>query len=82
MQLTREHLQNDLDNLNPNQLQQVADFIAFLQFRDRPRREKNRRRGAAIDPEKFAAIADFADEDRELAEMGISDYALLLAKEH
>ncbi len=76
MQLTRE----DLDSLNPQQLQQVADFIAFLQFRDRPRREKITRRGATIDPALFAAIADFSDDDRELAEMGMSDYALSLSE--
>lgn len=39
-----------------------------------------KRRGAAIDPAQFAAIADFADEDRELAEKGMNDYALLLAE--
>ena len=79
MQLTREDLKQDLDNLNPQQLQQVADFIAFLQFRDRPERVKPTRRGAAIDPARFAAIADFADDDRELAEMGMNHYAVLIA---
>ncbi len=81
MQLTREDLKQDLDSLNPQQLQQVAEFIAFLQFRDRPRREKITRRGATIDPARFAAIADFADDDRALAEAGMDDYALLLAQE-
>jgi hypothetical protein len=81
MQLTREDLKQDLDNLNPHQLEQVADFIAFLQFRDRPGRVKTTRRGAAIDPAKFAAIADFADDDRELAEMGMNHYAVILADE-
>jgi hypothetical protein len=78
MQLTREDLKQDLDNLNPQQLQQVADFIAFLQFRDRPGRVKTTRRGVAIEERQFAAIADFADDDRELAEAGMDDYAALL----
>jgi hypothetical protein len=78
MQLTREDLKQDLDNLNPQQLQQVADFITFLQFRDRPGRVKTTT-GAAIDPAKFAAIADFADDDRELAEMGMNDYATMIS---
>jgi hypothetical protein len=81
MQLTREDLQQNLDSLSPQQLQQVADFIAFLQFRDRPGRGKGLRRQNSIDPMEFAAIADFADDDRELAEMGMNDYALLLSKE-
>jgi hypothetical protein len=80
MQLTREDLKQDLDNLNPHQLEQVADFIAFLQFRDRLGRVKTTRRGAAIDPARFAAIADFADDDRELAGTGMDDYAALLLK--
>jgi hypothetical protein len=71
MQLTREDIKQDLDNLNSQQLQQVADFIAFLQFRDRPRRVQGLRRRGAIDPMEFAAIANFADDDRELAEIAL-----------
>jgi hypothetical protein len=80
MQRTREDLKQDLDNLNPQQLQQVSDFIAFLQFRDRPGRRKSLRRHS-IDPMEFAAIADFTDDDRALAEMGMNDYALVLTQE-
>jgi hypothetical protein len=73
MELTREHLKQDLEHLSAPQLQQVADFIAFLKFRDRPSR--------AIDPTQFAALADFADADRAMAEAGMGDYATLLATE-
>ncbi len=73
MQLTHEDLKQDLEHLSAPQLQQVADFIAFLKFRDRPHR--------SIDPTQFAAIADFADADRAMAEAGMGDYATLLAQE-
>ena len=35
MSVSTETLKQDLDKLTHNQLQQVADFIAFLKFRDR-----------------------------------------------
>jgi hypothetical protein len=70
---TREHLKQDLDHLSSPQLQQVAEFIAFLKFRDRPSR--------VSDPNQFAAIAEFADADRAMAEAGMGDYATLLTHE-
>jgi hypothetical protein len=73
MQATAEHLKQDLDHLSSPQLQQVADFIAFLKFRDRSRR--------TVEPSQFAALAEFADDDRAMAEAGMNDYASLLAQE-
>jgi hypothetical protein len=73
MQLTHEDLTPDLANLSSQQIQQVADFIAFLKFRDRPTRK--------IAPDQFAAMAEFADDDRAMAEAGMGDYATLLAQE-
>jgi hypothetical protein len=73
MSITQSDLKPDLDALTSQQLQQVADFIAFLQFRDCPRRP--------IDPIQFAAIAEFVDNDRAMAEAGMGDYATLLAQE-
>jgi uncharacterized protein YciI len=70
MQLTQETLKQDLEHLNRHQLQQVADFIAFLKFRDR-----------TIEPHQFAAIAEFAEDDRAMAEAGMDDYATSLAQE-
>jgi hypothetical protein len=67
MQATAEHLKQDLDHLSSPQLQQVADFIAFLKFRDRTRQ--------AVEPNQFAALAEFADDDRAMAEAGMNDYA-------
>lgn len=73
MELIRESLEQDLDRLSNPQLQQVADFIAFLKFRDRP--------GRTIDVTQFAAIADFAEDDRSIAEAGMEDYIALLPQE-
>lgn len=75
MPVTSEALKQDLDQLTTEQLQQVADFIAFLKFRDKRRR-------IVLDPVQLASLAtEFAEEDRSLAEAGISDYAVMLAQE-
>jgi hypothetical protein len=75
MPVSSEALKQDLDQLTIDQLQQVADFIAFLKFRDKRRR-------IALDPVQFASLAtEFAEEDRSLAEAGMGDYAMMLAQE-
>jgi hypothetical protein len=73
MQLTREDLKQDLDHLSRKQIQQVGDFIAFLKFRDQA--------APPIDTQRFEAIAEFANEDRAMAEAGMDEYAALLSKE-
>ncbi|KAM3091591.1 hypothetical protein ACKFKG_25320 [Phormidesmis sp. 146-35] len=76
MTITTEALKQDLDQLTPEQLQQVADFIAFLKFRDQ------RHRQAILDPKQLAALfTEFSDEDRALAEAGMNDYAAMLSQE-
>lgn len=75
MPVTNEALKQDLDQLTNEQLQQVADFIAFLKFRDKRRR-------IVLDPVQLASLAtEFAEEDRSLAEAGMDDYAVMLAQE-
>jgi hypothetical protein len=81
MPLTHEDLKQDIDRLNSQQLQQVADFIAFLQYRDQGERSRVNRSTMTIEPHQFAAIAEFADDDRAMAEAGMSDYTSLLAQE-
>jgi hypothetical protein len=46
MSISSEAIKQDLDRLTSEQLQQVADFVAFLKFRDRYHRKEN------SDPEK------------------------------
>lgn len=75
MPVTSEALKQDLDQLTTEQLQQVADFIAFLKFRDKRRR-------IVLDPVQLASlVTEFAEEDRSLAEAGMDDYAVMLAQE-
>ncbi|MBW4623346.1 MAG: hypothetical protein KME17_28805 [Cyanosarcina radialis HA8281-LM2] len=75
MLIGSEVLKQDLDRLTNEQLQQVADFIAFLKFRDKRRR-------IVLDPDRLATLAtEFAEEDRVLAEAGMSDYAAMLDRE-
>ncbi len=75
MLVTSEALKQDLDQLTNEQLQQVADFIEFLKFRDKRRR-------VVLDPAQLVSLAtEFAEEDRTLAEIGMGDYAAMLAQE-
>lgn len=67
--VTKETLKQDIDCLNDQQLKQIADFIAFLKFQSKLSQPKP-------DLNQFAHLyQEFADEDRELAEIGISEYA-------
>ncbi|WP_310489313.1 hypothetical protein [Chamaesiphon sp. VAR_69_metabat_338] len=76
MSVSTEALKHDLDGLTPNQLQQVADFVAFLKFRSQ------RHHRVIPDPNQLAALfAEFAEEDRDLAEAGMGDYAAMLHQE-
>jgi hypothetical protein len=74
MSISSEALKQDIERLNREQLQQVAEFIAFLKFRDKRRR-------VVLDPSGLASLATFAEEDRVLAEVGMSDYAAILTQE-
>jgi hypothetical protein len=76
MPLSTEALKQDLDRLTHSQLQQVADFIAFLKFRNQ------RCSRIALDPTHLADFfTEFADEDRNLSEAGMSDYEAMLDRE-
>ena len=72
----KEQVTQDLERLDEGRLREVADFVAFLQFRTR------RHAAPEWDDTKMAALyAEFADEDRALAEASMSDYAAGLARE-
>ena len=73
MLLQSETIKQEIDQLTAEQLQQVADFIAFLKFRSKRRLQ--------LDPTQLAALSQDADEDRALAEAGMNDYAAILQQE-
>jgi hypothetical protein len=73
--ITKETLKQELDQFNEMQLKQVADFIAFIKFQTKFSQP-------TADISQFANLyQEFAQEDREMAEAGISEYAELLNKE-
>ncbi|MEL6160346.1 MAG: hypothetical protein AAFR18_14135 [Cyanobacteria bacterium J06627_32] len=75
MLTTSESIQQDIEKLTAQQLQQVAEFIAFLRF-------KEKRQRMELTPELLVSLStEFAEEDRTLAESGVDDYANMLAKE-
>jgi hypothetical protein len=72
----KDLIQQELEKLDREQLKQVFEFIAFLKFRARLVTL------AAIDESNLAALySEFAEEDRQLAELGMSEYAELLTHE-
>jgi len=75
MQISSELLKQDLDRLTSDQLEQVAEFIAFLKFGDK------RDRQVMLDPSQLSTIATFGEEDSALAEVGMSDYTAMLYQE-
>ncbi|MCT7982701.1 hypothetical protein NG796_05275 [Laspinema sp. A4] len=75
MTITSETIKQDLDRLSDEQLRAVADFIAFLKFRDQRHRVN-------LNATQLASLAtEFAEEDHTLAEAGMDDYVELLGQE-
>lgn len=73
---TKEKVVTSLAELNDSQLQTVAEFLEFLKFRER-RKSEPQFEDAALE----ALYGEFADEDRELAEAGLTEYAANLKGE-
>ena len=72
---TKEQINQQFKQLNEEQLKQVANFIAFLKFREKLIKLN-------LNTEKLAQLyQEFAEEDRQLAEEGINEYADLLTPE-
>lgn len=72
----KEQVALEINALSEDEIKQVADYLAFLKFRSR------RRNAVETDETQLAALyAEFADEDRSLAEEGMSDFARSLAAE-
>jgi len=72
----RELVTQEINALGELELQQVAEYMSFLKFQAR------RKAKPSLDETELAALyAEFAEEDRALAESGMADYANGLAAE-
>ena len=64
----KEQVVEELKALSEDELKEVSAYLAFLKFRAR-------RTVPTFDEGQLAALyAEFADEDRNLAEEGMADY--------
>lgn len=72
----REQVVADLKTLSDDQLKQVADYLAFVRYQSLKKSTPT-----TSEVELAALYAQFADEDRDLAEEGIAEYADALAEE-
>lgn len=72
----REHVTQQVAALSEIELQQVANYLAFLRF------EKRVKQVPQFDEAELAVLyGEFAEEDRDLAETGMGDYAAALERE-
>ena len=70
MVITKEKVSSDITNLNEFQLRQVAEFLDYLKFKE------NSKRPRQFDEAEIAKLyQEFGEEDRELAESDLADYA-------
>ncbi len=77
MMSTRERVVTTLADLTETQMQQVADFLEFLKFRERQKHDSQLEDDATLE----ALYAEFAEEDRELSEAGLGHYVANLERE-
>ncbi len=70
MVVTKEKVSSDIINLNEFQLRQVAEFLDYLKFKEKSKRPRQ------FDESEIAKLyQEFGEEDRELAENGLDEYA-------
>lgn len=73
---TREKVATHLSALTEAQLCEVAEYLEFLRFRE------YRKIDSQFDEANFESLyAEFADEDRELAGIGLAEYSASLDRE-
>ena len=72
---TREKVATHLSDLTESQLRQVAEYLEFLKFRER------RNTDLLFEDAKLEALyAEFADDDRELSEVGLKEFVTGLVR--
>ena len=71
-----EQIVQELNDLSQIELEAMAQYLAFIKYQSKVKST------AATGETKMAALyAEFGEEDRELAEVDISDYAGALMEE-
>lgn len=76
MMITKEQIVQTVHSLSQTELEELAQYLAFIKYQSRIRTIPS------LDENQLAALyAESAEEDRELAEEGISDYVVALAQE-
>ena len=72
---TKEQVLEEIETLSEAELKEVADYLAVLKHR-------SQNKSSVVDESHLASLyAEFAEEDRNLAEEGMSHYAEGLMKE-
>lgn len=70
----KDRVSETLELLDESELRQVANYLDFLRF-------SSRRSRITPSEAELAAYAEFAEEDRAMAEEGMDDYAAALEAE-
>jgi bacterioferritin (cytochrome b1) len=72
----KEQIVQELNGLSQLELEAIAQYLAFIKYQSKVKPTP------APDEAQMAALySEFADEDRQLAEVDLSDYAGALMKE-
>jgi hypothetical protein len=80
--MTAQRVQSGLRILPEDKAVEVLDFVEFLVLRHAKPERLDSQEALLDDPDKLRALyANFADEDRVLAQIGLSHYAQLLCEE-
>ena len=66
---TKEQVIEEIEALSEAEVKEVAEYLAFLKYRSRSSPP------AADESQLGALYAEFAEEDRDLAEEGMANYA-------
>ena len=76
MMITKEQIVQTVHGLSQTELELLAQYLAFIKYQSRIRATPS------FDESQLATLyAESAEDDRELAEEGISDYTVALAQE-
>lgn len=72
----KDHLIKEIDTLDKKQLNELEEYVSFLKFRSRFKSsiDFNKKQIAQL-------YKEFGEEDRLLAEEGMSDYREMLSRE-